>query len=89
LEVVFRRHQAVEGSGGVLTDLRRAAGLVWEGTLVNVHTAQLRGPAVTLTTAGAFSAEVKVVAGDAVANEAILTGASDGLESISPLTFHR
>ena len=65
------------------------AGSLQEGALINVHTAFLWGPSVALVTTGGITAQLCVVTGEAVADEAVLTDTGHRLaeEGVVSLRF--
>lgn len=70
---------ADERAWGVLANLSWCAGRVPEGALINIYTAPLCWPVVTLATARGVAAELCVVAGETITNEAIFTDTSEAL----------
>ena len=68
------RREALKGARCVHTDLRAmGAGSLRQGALINVHTAFLWGPSVALVTTGEITAQLCVVTGETVTDEAFLT----------------
>lgn len=70
---------ADERAWGVLTNLSWCAGRVREGALINIYTAPLCWPVITLATARGAAAELCVVAGETITNEAMFTDTCEAL----------